>query len=89
MFQKKLDGIVALTYLADDEHLSNCFSAHVCSCDDVILLTRIPSSHCFSSCQGYIFGASYKLFRCGVTNRHGRILNYLKPEPGEKTLFVS
>ena len=79
--------IVVLTYLADDQHLSNCFAAHVCSCDDVVLLTRIPSSYCFSRCQGYIFGASYKLFRCGITNRHGGILNYLKTEPGEKALL--
>ena len=79
--------IVVLTYLADDQHLSNCFAAHVCSCDDVVLLTRIPSSYCFSRCQGYIFSASYKLFRCGVTNRYGGILNYLKTEPGEKALL--
>ena len=84
---KQLYCFVVLTYLADDQHLSNCFAAHVCSCDDVVLLTRIPSSYCFSRCQGYIFGASYKLFRCGITNRHGGILNYLKTEPREKVLL--
>ena len=84
---ERLNCIVVLTYLADDQHLSDCFAAHVCSCDDIVLLTRIPSSYCFSRCQGYIFGASYKFFRCGVTNRHGGILNYLKTEPGEKVLL--
>lgn len=33
--------------------------------DDVFLLCRVPSSHCFSSCYGYALCHANKFLRCG------------------------
>ena len=75
------------THLADYQHLCYSFAAHVSSCDDVILMARVPSSHRFSCCQGYVFSAPYKVFGGSITNRQRWTLYHLTKQDRRENFY--
>lgn len=59
----------APAYLARVQHVSDGSSAQVSCGDDVLLPTRVPSSHCLCGCHGDSFRHADELLGCGGPRR--------------------